>query len=140
MNGSAVALALDLPSALVPAKVITPTEVEQRIGEIVAMATIVTFVGMEEVADGGLAPATRARAGDLLVALYRLQEDTLGQIDFDVIARREGKRILWARYGTTMREHLRYANGELDAALDTLIDRPLEILHRVTAIERALAH
>jgi hypothetical protein len=140
MNGSAVALPLELDPPIITTKAIGPTEIEQRIGEVVAMATIVTFAGMEEVQDGGLAPATRARAGNLLVEMFQLQEDTLGQLDFDVIARREGKRILWARYGAVMREHLRFSDVELDAALDTLISRPLEVLRKVTAVERAWAN
>jgi hypothetical protein len=136
-NGTSVALALELDPASITTK--GTTEVEQRIGEVVAMATIVTFAGMEEVQDGGLAPATRARAGDLLVEMYELQQAHLGEIDFAAVARVQGKRVLWTRYGAAMREHLRYSDGELDAALDALIEHPLTVLRRVTAIERAWA-
>jgi hypothetical protein len=137
-NGVAVALAPALDPACV--KVTTPTEIERQIGEVVATATIAVFAGMQEIQDGGLAPATRARAGDLFVEMFKLQEANFGEIDFAAVARREAKRILWARYGAAMRERLNYSEVELDHALDTLIDRPLDVLRKVTAVERAWAN
>jgi hypothetical protein len=139
-NGAAVALAVDPASGSACATVVPPTEVEIAIGELVATATIAVFAGMEEIQNGGLAPATRARAGDLFVEMYELQQAHLGEIDFATVARVQGKRILWARYGAAMREHLRYSEVELDAALDELIERPLVVLRRVTACERAWAN
>jgi hypothetical protein len=131
-NGAAVAL----PRELDPPAVAT-TEVERRIGEVTAEAAIMVFAGMEEVQAGGLTPATRSRAGELLVQLYQLQESALGKIDFNATARREGKRILWERYGAALRTQLNYSETTLDRALDDLIDRPLTVLRQVTAVERA---
>jgi hypothetical protein len=139
-NGAAALSLVDLPPAPACAEVDTRNEIEQCIGEAVAMATIMTFSGMQQVLDGGLAPATRAQAGNLFVQLYELQQAHLGEIDFATVARVQAKRILWARYGAAMREHLRYSEVELDRALDTLIGRPLDVLAKITAVERALAN
>jgi hypothetical protein len=138
-NGAAALSLVDLPPTAPCAEVDTRNEVEQRIGEAVAAATIMTFAGMQEVLDGGLAATTRARAGNLFVQLYELQAH-LGAIDFAAVARVQAKRILWARYGAAMREHLRYSEVELDRALDTLIGRPLDVLAKITAVERALVN
>jgi hypothetical protein len=137
-NGVAATALVDPPSMPASAKVTAPTEVE--IGTVVADAAIMTFAGMQECQHGGLAATTRARAGNLFVQLYEMQQAHLGEIDFAAVARVQGKRVLWAHYGAAMREHLRYSDVELDAALDTLISRPLDVLARITAVERALAH
>jgi hypothetical protein len=52
-----------------------PSETEQRIGEMVANAALADCGGVND-ADGALSSATRTRAGDLFVQLYRLQEAT----------------------------------------------------------------
>jgi hypothetical protein len=39
-----------------------------------------------------------------------------------------------------MRTQLHFSEAALDAALDELVDRPLAVLRRVTAVERALAN
>jgi hypothetical protein len=137
-NGVAVALTPALDPACV--KVTTPTEIEQQIGEAVADAAIAVCVGVEEFQDGGLTGATRVRAGDLFVQLYRLQQDTIDKIDFDAVARAEGKRVLWERHAAVMRTQLRFSETTLDAALDELVDRPLDVLRKVTAVERAWAN
>jgi hypothetical protein len=138
MNGAA-AVAFTPPKPAC-AKAVTPTEVERRIGEVVAAAAVAVCVGVEEFRDGGLSGATRTRAGSLFVELYKLQQDTIDKIDFDVTARREGKRVLWERHRATMRTQLNYTDATLDAALDELIDRPLVVLRQVTACERAWAN
>ena len=38
-------------------------------------------------------------------SLYRLQQDTLRELDFDAAARREGKRTLWERHGAVLAQH-----------------------------------
>jgi len=90
---------------------------------------------------GGGIPGWRAHRCNLqgnrrlFVKLYRLQEDTLGQIDFDVVARAEGKLVLLRRHGAMLSKH--YGAAVLDAALDEIVARPLDVLRKVTARERA---
>jgi hypothetical protein len=74
--------------------------------------------------------------------MFKLQESTLGQLDFEATARAEGKRVLYQRHGALLFAHLGATLSEaaLDAALDELISRPLIILRHVTEHERAMAH
>jgi hypothetical protein len=131
-NGAAVVL----PRELDPAATKQTSAIE-RIGQVVADAAIVTYRGAWEHADGGVCPATQAKAGGLLVELYKLQE-TFGELNFQTIARREGRRILQERWGETLGQE--FGQGTLDAAIGEIIEGPLTILANVTAIERALAH
>jgi hypothetical protein len=48
--------------------------------------------------------------------------------------------ILWERHGTTVLARLSCSEAALDAAFDELIDRPLAVLRKVTACERARAN
>jgi hypothetical protein len=61
--------------------------------------------------------------------MFELQQSTLGQLDFDAVARAESKRILWERHGATLLARL--------AAFDELVGRPLSLLAKVTAVARA---
>jgi hypothetical protein len=90
-------------------------------------------------ANGALSGATRARAGDLFVAMYRLQEG-VGEINFKAIARREGVRVLWERHGAALSRHCRLSESALAPTLDEIISWPLDVLAKITATERALAH
>jgi hypothetical protein len=130
-NGTAVALPIELDP---PTR---QTSVIERIGQVVADAAIVTYRGAWEHADGGVSPVTQAKAGDLLVQLYKLQE-TFGELDFHATARREGRRVLRERWGKTLGQE--FGQTTLDAAIDEILEGPLTILANVTAIERALAH
>jgi hypothetical protein len=101
------------------------------------------FAGVADWEDqGSLRPTTRARAGEVFVQLYQLQEATLGQIDFAATARMEGKQVIMRRYGTVLAEHYGAAlsGAALDAVLDEIVGHPLGILAKVTEIERALAN
>jgi hypothetical protein len=134
-NGAAVALPRELdPTA---AAAVQQTSASERIGEAVADAAIVTYRGAWEHTDGGMSPVTQAKVGDLFVELYRLQE-RLGEVVFVAIARREGRRVLQERWGETLGQE--YGQATLDAAIDEILEGPLLILARVTAVERALAH
>ena len=110
-------------------------EILERIGEVVANAAIAVSVGVEEFRDGGLTGATRAQVGGLFVQMYQLQQATLGELDFNATARREGKRVLHQRHGASLRAN--FSEAALDAALDELVDRPLAVLRQMTAVERA---
>jgi hypothetical protein len=74
--------------------------------------------------------------------MFKLQESTLGEIDFGAVARTEGKRVLRERHGVVLQQHFGAALSEaaLDAALDEILSWPLDVLRKVTAFERALAH
>jgi triphosphoribosyl-dephospho-CoA synthetase len=140
-NGAAIALPLELDPAPAPR-----AEIERQIGEAVAAAACAVCTGVGDwAADGALADDTKAKAGDLFVALYWLQE-AFGEIHFNVTARREGARVFRQRYAEALRQQFgaTLSDAELDAALDTAIDEilswPLSILTKITAIERALAN
>jgi hypothetical protein len=113
-----------IDAALAPATV--PPEIEQRIGDMVADAAIAVVAGvMDWEAQGKLAPATRARAGDLFVRMYELQEEVRlsSGIDFAAVAATGGKRTIMRRYGVVLAEH--YGAATLDAALDQMLSWPL---------------
>jgi hypothetical protein len=136
-NGAAVALPRELDPAIQPAK----AEILEQIGSAVADAAIMVCCAVgQHRAGSGLTGEIRTRAGDLFVAMYQLQQDTLGELDFAAVARVEGKRALWERHGAVMRAQLNYTDATLDAALDELVERPLAVLRQVTAAERAWAN
>jgi hypothetical protein len=119
--------------AFTPACANAQAEIERRIGELVAGAASVVCAGLGDW-ESGIAPATQTQAGDLFVELYRLQQTTLGEIDFAAVACREGKRVLWERHGAVLQKH--YGPAALDA-LDEIVTWPLVVLAKVTAVERA---
>jgi hypothetical protein len=141
-NGATVALPPDLQPIQAPAKADARlAELEQRIGMVVADAALAVCVGRSEWENGGLAPATKTAAGDLFVESFKLQETTLGELDFDVVAHREGLRNLRMRYGAVLAEHYGdFPASALDRTLNQILSWPLSVLARVTAVERALAH
>ena len=134
-NGAAVAL-VELDPVTTPTQ---ENELESRIGETVADAVMAVCAGASDWgADGRLSAATRTRAGDLFVQLYRLQEAAGGELAFHTIALREGKRALLQRYGATLAEQCGVPTTALD--FEEVLDWPLGILRKITAVERALAH
>jgi hypothetical protein len=140
-NGAAVALPpeLDPPTRREAAH----AEIIQRIGNVVADAAIAVCAGISDWEfDGRLSGATRTRAGDLFVQLFELQEATVGLLDFSAVARAEGKRTIMRRHGAALKQHYGAALSaeRLDAVLDEIIGWPLDVLAKLTAVERALAH
>jgi hypothetical protein len=134
-NGSAVALPLELDPE--PAK--EQQSLEVTIGEAVADAVAAILAGVADWgADGRLSPATRTRMGDLFVELYRAQEAAGGELAFHTIALREGKRALVQRYGAVLTEQCGVPAATLD--FDEVLNWPLDILRKITAVERAMAH
>ena len=113
------------------------TEIEQQIGETVADAAIMVCASLEA---GGLTGAARTRMENLFVELYELQQSTLGDLDFAAVARTEGKRILWERHGATLLARVDYSETAINGAFDELIERALDVLRKVTAVERARMH
>jgi hypothetical protein len=113
-------------------------EILDQIGELVANAATMICAGVEEFQDGRLTDATRRQVGELFVTLYQLHQATLGELDFNATARTEGKRVLLRRHGAMLSKH--YGAAALDEALDEIVGRPLEVLRKVTAVERARMH
>ena len=143
MPNGAHALAILPLDPTILAKADTLSEVERRIGDVVADAAIAVCGGISDWEnDARLSDATRTRVGDLFVRLFELQETTLGELNFDATARREGKRTIMLRHGATLQQHYGPAMSaeRLDAVLDEIIGWPLDALAKVTACERAMAH
>jgi hypothetical protein len=143
MNGSAVALPLELdpPSGSVPPKANASVDLERAIGTATADAAVVIGQGILDFEVGGaLGPRTRAEGGECLARVCKLQLEHFGEIDFAVVARREGKRVLHQRHDATLQAHLRLSAAATDAALDQIIGWVLNITDKVVADERALAH
>jgi len=126
MNGAAVALRLVHPE---PAP--APSgELEQRLGVAVADATVAVSRGCLEWMGNGLITAkTKALGGDQIANLYWLFQEASG-LDFFVIARSQGRRVLLERLGADAHE----------PTIDVLVDGVIEILTKVTAFMRATAH
>jgi hypothetical protein len=80
--------------------------------------------------------------GGLFAQLYELQESTLAEIDFPMVARTEGKRVFVTRYGAGLKAHFgeRLDGAALDVMIDEMVGWPLGILARVTATEKTFAH
>ena len=138
-NGATVALPLELDPPIGREH----AEIIERIGATVADAAIAVCAGISDwEADGRLSGTTRVRTGDLFVQLYELQETTLGKLDFNTTARREGKRTIMRRHGAALKQHYGAALSaeRLGAVLDEIIGWPLDVLAKLTAVERALAH
>jgi len=79
--------------------------------------------------NGGLTAPTKARGGEKIANLYWLFQEASG-LDFFVIARSQGRRVLLERLGADAHE----------PTIDVLVDGVIEILTKVTAFMRATAH
>jgi hypothetical protein len=87
---------------------------------------------LDERANGGLRPKTKMCGGDLIAQLYGLRSAWLSQaesgIDFDAMARNQGKRALRERHAKLKRE-LGHSVPELtDVMLDEMVSWPLDLL------------
>jgi hypothetical protein len=126
MNGAAVALALDPASGTACATVVPPTEVEIAIGTATADATGIILRGLAERQDGILPGRLRGAGGAAIAKLYMLHQSAIGDLDFDAVARVQGKAML--------RERLAGAPiVPTEAQLDEWISWPLEVLAKVVA-------
>ena len=125
VNGAAAKL---LPPASEPLSV--PAQpFDERLGGIegwvsailVALADVNARALQELQEDGQVSVATRALGGDLIARLHKLQELSLGKLDFDDLVRREGR--LRARH---------------DADLDGVDEFTASILATLTRVTAAL--
>jgi hypothetical protein len=124
-----------------PIKATVPPEVERSIGTAVADAVAVIGAGLEaREAHAGLTPAIRLLAGEHLgrVACLLL-EHAQGDANFAVCAHLAGKRVLWGRMNSALREHYgaRFDEAAIDRALDESIGWVLQITGNAVESERA---
>jgi hypothetical protein len=97
-----------------------PQSIEVLIGTVVAAAAIALLRALYEW-ENGLTPAARTAGGDLVAQLWELRQSTLGEIDFEQVARIYGTQALKKR-----------CNGDYSAtAGNILINNVLEILDKV---------
>jgi hypothetical protein len=132
-NGSSSALkilALD-PPADPPTGI--QEGIEATIGQATAAVATAFCLGADEYMAGALTPATREAGGARVEALYWLQAAHAGKIDFPLIARREGARVLRGYLDGIYQQHPAAGEEMIDIALSTVLD----ILNRVTAATRA---
>jgi len=111
-----------------PAPAIEP-EIERVIGEATAAAAAALAQALtEHWSDGGLSFKAKKTGGDLVAELWKLRQGTLGELDFESVAREQGRRALAARCN---------GGGYPATQGDILIDETLRILNQVTATMRA---
>jgi len=119
----------------------TPFEepIESRIGTAIASAATALCFAVLEQNGGGLDPKTREAGGSRIAEVVQLQlGHELGDHDFTRIAYREGKaRLRQYLDGNFNQQHGAPAGEE---AVDAILSELLEIVARVVAFERMLAH
>jgi hypothetical protein len=137
VNGLAVKLPVELepPSNSAPKPDEAP--IELAIGQAMAAAACTIAAALEEYRNGGLQPATRTASGEKIAKLFALQQATLGEIDFPAVARAEAKHILRGYLPDEF--YQRYGKGAGEVAVNLYVDAALEILGKVTLLERTWA-
>jgi hypothetical protein len=112
-----------------PVKAAVPGEVERSSGEAMADAAIMICAGVED----------RKRTGRGLASVSRVCMLQLGHFgdDFGSVARAEGRRELYRRYGAALRDRFgaKLNAAALDASLSEILDWVLWITDRVVADE-----
>jgi hypothetical protein len=98
---------------------------EQIIGEVTADAAVVLARALCEFQTDGLSSRTRGYGGDQIARLFELWQVCAGQIDFYVVARARGARLLQERYGRDINAR----------TIAVLIDGVLEILQQIVRVE-----
>jgi hypothetical protein len=114
-------------------------QIELDIGIAMANAVIASCRALTDLeVSGAMSPTVRAENGAWLARLYTLQQEVSGKIDFAATARREGRRLFYDRHGVAFWAY--HGTNFTERTLDVLIDNTLEIVGKITASERALAH
>ena len=108
-----------------------PPLIERVIGEVVAAAARAIVRALMEYQNGGAQPATTRHGGDLIAQLYALRQACAGELDFDAVARSQGKRALRERYARLKHAPGRPVTELTDAMLDEMVAWPLNILGQV---------
>src|SRR5262245_19918574 len=101
-NGAA-ALQLVAPEPAPPAT--DSRALQQAIGQAMARAAATISKGVFEWATDGLSSATRAAGGEMVFRVYALRESLPAGVDFDTVARAEGRRVMQEIHGEVFRQH-----------------------------------
>jgi hypothetical protein len=116
-----------------------PSDLERRIGETAADCAVAISIGMADYIDHGrFADDVKAEGGRTLANVVMLALEHFGEFDFDLVVRREGRRVLERRFGIMMRE--RRGRAATDAAFEDLIGHVLVLKNHVVTEERARTH
>jgi hypothetical protein len=114
-------------------------QIELDIGIAMANAVIASCRALTDYeVSGAMSSTVRAENGAWLARLYMLQQEASGKIDFTSTARREGRRLFYDRHGVAFWAY--HGTNFTERTLDVLIDNTLEVLAKITASERELAH
>jgi hypothetical protein len=107
--------------------------IENLIGEVVAVASIVITVALDEKINGGLTGRTKSQGADLIAQLYSLRQACPD--NFDAIARAEGRRALAARYAQAKGKMNGSCPPFTEAIADTMVNWPLNALADIIRAE-----
>jgi hypothetical protein len=130
VNGTAARLPCASEPALAHAN--APTALEQQIGAAVAAGVEALAMAISDcAAEGAMSSFTRAWGGAMLGRVAEMQLGYFGQVDFAVIAVREGRRALLDP-GRVIPVH--------PAAVDELVGHVITIADKIVATERTLAN
>jgi hypothetical protein len=105
----------------------TTDPAEELIGDLVAATACLVARGLGECWAGGkmngqMSAATKEQGATLIAGLLELRNGTAGELDFNAVARSQGRRALAERYG----------GGDISArTIDSLVDATLEVLGRI---------
>jgi len=101
----------------------TEPSIERRIGECMATAVGALAKGVVEQLNGGLEPKTKSISGKCIAELFTLRQSTLGELDFEKVARIYGRLILQERG-----DDMQMADALDMQIVDDLVDEVLKIL------------
>jgi hypothetical protein len=134
-NGTAVRL----PPQLEPSSP-GASSIEFAIGTATANAVFASCRALRDFeAFGAMTPAVREENGTRIARLFMLRQETgIDEFAFAAMVRTEGKRVVHARHDAVFRAE--HGTDFPESLLDILIDDLLEILTKVAAAERRLAH
>lgn len=134
-NGVAVHLA-PTPTSASP----SPQEdIRTAIGEAMVAAVVGIGGALAEFENGGLTNTTRTANGERVARLYELQQSSLDEINFPVVAREQGK-VALRQFLAAGDFYSQHSTEQGDAVLDMLIGDVLAVLRKVTALEAAWAN
>ena len=137
-NGASVLklIAPETPTTTVP----TP-DLLIEIGEATVSAATWVAAAMEEYQcrDGSLSGAVKSIGGERIAKLVHLQMATEGQLDFNAVATREGKRRLREYLDAEPGFRQRHGPEGGEATLDVFIGGALEIVANVLKFEKTIA-
>jgi hypothetical protein len=124
-------------AAIAPASSAIEIEIplEQLIGEVTALASCAIGLSLSEHQNGGLRPLTKAHGAELITQMYALRRVCIDRgLNFEAIARREGRFALLARHARHKGEP--GAPEELtEAVIEEALFWSIDTLNKVVAAE-----